>query len=132
MHDHTETPTAEQILAKMTAEMGKTPEVMKLLSKIKPSMVQEQARSMQFANADSSIPEKYRQLISVAAVAGSGTPSCLKVQIGKALRLGATATEVVDTLVLSRFAVASTVFSNSLDGLRIHVDSLAEAAPQDV
>lgn len=99
MHDHTETPTAEQILAKMTAEMGKTPEVMELLSKIKPSMVQEQARSMYFANA---------------------------------LRKGVTPLEIVDALVVARVAVASTVFSNSLDGLRILVDSLAEAAPQDV
>jgi alkylhydroperoxidase/carboxymuconolactone decarboxylase family protein YurZ len=132
MPDQTEMPTAEQMLEKMTLEMSKASETMELLSKLKPSMVREQARSMQFANADCSIPEKYRQLISVAAVAGSGTPSCLKVQIGKALRMGATPTEVVDTLVLARFAVASTVFSNSLEGLRILADSLTAAAPENV
>jgi hypothetical protein len=49
MNDHTETPTAEQVLAKMTADMGKTPEVMALLAEIKPAMVVEQARSMHFA-----------------------------------------------------------------------------------
>jgi alkylhydroperoxidase/carboxymuconolactone decarboxylase family protein YurZ len=127
MHDHTEVPTAEQVLAKMTADMGETPEVMELLSKIKPAMVVEQARSMQFANADSSIPEKYRQLISIAAVAGSGTPSCLKQQISNSLRKGIEPIEIVDTLVLARVALASTVFSNSKEGLRILVDSLAEA-----
>lgn len=132
MHDHTGTPTADQILAKMTAEMGKTPEVMALLAKIKPTMVVEQARSMHFANEDSSIPEKYRQLISIAAAAGSGTPSCLTMQIGNALRKGITPVEIVDTLVLARVAIASTVFSNSKEGLRILVDSLAEAEADNV
>jgi len=128
MHDHTEMPTAEQVLAKMTAEMGKTPEVMELLSKIKPAMVVEQARGKRFANEDSSIPDKYRQLIAIAAVAGSGTPSCLTTQIGQALRSGITPIEIVDALVAARFALASTVFSNSREGLRILVDSLGEAA----
>jgi len=128
MQDHTETPTAEQVLAKMTAEMGKTPEVMALLATIKPTMVVEQARSMRFANEDSSIPEKYRQLISIAAVAGSGTPSCLTMQIGNALRKGVEPIEIVDALVLARVSLASTVFSNSKEGLRILVDSLAETA----
>lgn len=127
MDDHTEMPTAEQVLAKMTVEMGQTPEVMALLAKIKPAMVVEQARSKRFANEDSSIPEKYRALISIATVAGSGTPSCLKTQIGQALRAGIEPIEIVDTLVLARLALASSVFSNSKEGLRILVDSLQEA-----
>ncbi|MBK5210962.1 MAG: carboxymuconolactone decarboxylase family protein [Coriobacteriia bacterium] len=128
MHDHTEVPTAEQVLAKMAQEMGGTPETMALLSKIKPSMVVEQARSKRFASEGSSIPDKYRQLIAIAAVAGSGTPSCLKVQIEQALRQGIEPIEIVDALVAARFALASTVFSNSLDGLRILVDSLGEVS----
>ena len=127
MTDTVTGPTAEQVLEKMTAEMGKTPEVMAMLAKIKPSMVVEQARSKRFANADSSIPDKYRQLISIAAVAGSGSPSCLKTQIGQALRQGIEPVEIVDALVVARFALASTVFSNSAEGLRILVDSLTEA-----
>lgn len=120
-------PTAEQVLSKMTEEMGYTPEVMALLAKIKPAMVVEQARSKRFANEGSSIPAKYLQLIAVAAAAGSGTPSCLKVQIGQALRQGIEPIEIVDALVAARFAVASTVFSNSIEGLRAMVDSLDEA-----
>jgi alkylhydroperoxidase/carboxymuconolactone decarboxylase family protein YurZ len=127
MSDTTQQPTAEQILAKMAEEMGKTPEVQTLLAKIKPSMVQEQARSKRFAAEGSSIPDKYRQLISIAAVAGSGTPSSLKTQIGQALRQGITPAEIVDALVVARFALASTVFSNSKEGLRLLVDSLEEA-----
>lgn len=127
MHNHTEMPTAEQLLVKMTAEMGQTPEVMALLAKIRPAMVVEQARSKRFANEDSSIPNKYRALISIATVAGSGTPPCLKTQIGQALRHGIEPIEIVDTLVLARLALASTVFSNSKEGLRILVDSPGEA-----
>jgi len=121
-------PTAEQVIAKMTEQMGETPEVMQLLAQIKPEMVIEQARSKRFANEGSSIPDKYRQLISIAAVAGSGTPSCLSTQIGAALHNGITATEIADTLVLARFAVASTVFSNSKEALRIMAESLDTAS----
>lgn len=124
MSETTAAPTVEQVLAGMAAEMGETPEVMELLSKIKSAMVMEQARSKRFANEDSSIPDKYRQLIAIAAVAGSGTPSCLKMQIGQALRAGIIPIEIVDALVAARFALASTVFSNSKEGLRILVESL--------
>jgi alkylhydroperoxidase/carboxymuconolactone decarboxylase family protein YurZ len=131
MSDSTATPTVEQVLAGMAAEMGKTPEVMELLAKIKPAMVMEQARSKRFANEGSSIPDKYRQLISIAAVAGSGTPSCLKTQIGQALRKGVEPIEIVDALMLARLALASTVFSNSLEGLRILAESLGKADGDD-
>ena len=132
MSDTVQSPTAEQVLAKMTSEMGKTPEVMAMLAKIKPGMVVEQARSKCFANEDSSIPDKYRQLISIATVAGSGSPSCLKTQMGQALRAGITPIEIVDALVVTRFALASTVFSNSVEGLRALVDPLGEAEADDV
>lgn len=125
MTENVTTPTAEQILAKMTAEMGKTPEVMAMLAKIKPAMVVEHARSKRFANEDNSIPDRYRQLISIAAVAGAGSPSCLKTQIGLALRQGIEPVEIVDALIVARFALSSTVFSSSVEGLRILVDSLA-------
>lgn len=127
MSESASAPTVEQVLAGMAAEMGETPEVMELLSKIKPAMVMEQARSKRFANEASSIPDKYRQLISIAAVAGSGSPSCLKTQIGQALRAGITPIEIVDALVAARFALASTVFSNSKEGLPILVESLGGA-----
>lgn len=127
MNDHAETPTAEQVLAKMAEEMGYVPEAMEMLAKVKPAMVVEQARSKRFANEGSSIPDKYRQLISIAAVAGSGSPSCLKTQIGQALRQGIEPVEIVDALVVARFALASTVFSNSVEGLRALVEPLAPA-----
>ncbi|MEL7667010.1 MAG: carboxymuconolactone decarboxylase family protein [Actinomycetota bacterium] len=126
-----QSPTAEQILDAMAREMGKTPEVMELLSRIKPAMVVEQARSKRFAGEGSSIPDKYRQLISIAAVAGAGSASCLKTQIAQALKQGIEPIEIVDALVMARFALASTVFSAAKDGLRILVDSLAEADAGD-
>ena len=132
MTDNTQGPTVEQVLQGMAAQMGKTPEVMELLAEIKPELVLENARNQRFANEGSSIPEKYRSLITIATVAGSGTPTCLKTQIGLALRRGATPTEVADTLVLARLALASTVLSNSLEGLRILAEAQREVAPENV
>jgi alkylhydroperoxidase/carboxymuconolactone decarboxylase family protein YurZ len=123
-------PTVEQVLQGMAAQMGKTPEVMELMAEIKPELVLENARNQRFANEGSSIPEKYRALITIATVAGSGAPACLKTQIGLALRKGATPTEVADTLVLARLALASTVLSNSLEGLRILAEAQREAASE--
>jgi len=132
MTDTAQGPTVEQVLQGMAAQMGKTPEVMELLADIKPELVLENARNTRFANEGSSIPEKYRSLITIATVAGSGTPTCLKTQIGLALRRGATTTEIADTLVLARLAMASTVLSNSLDGLRILADTQREVASENV
>lgn len=131
MADNTQGPTVEQVLQGMAVQMGKTPEVMELLAEIKPELVLENARNQRFANEGSSIPEKYRSLIAIATVAGSGTPNCLKTQIGLALRRGATPTEIADTLVLSRLALASSVLSNSLEGLRILAEAQREAAPEN-
>lgn len=44
------TPSVEQVLQAMAAEMGETPEVMQLLVKIKPEMVLENTRNKRFAN----------------------------------------------------------------------------------
>jgi alkylhydroperoxidase/carboxymuconolactone decarboxylase family protein YurZ len=93
-------------------------------------MVLEQARSKRFANEGSSIHEKYRQLISIATVAGSGTPSCLTTQIGQALRKGIEPVEIIDALVLARLALASTVLSNSAEGLRVLAGSLDKTDDQ--
>lgn len=131
MTDEPNAPTVEQVLQGMAAQMGETPEVMRLLAEIKPEIVLENARNKRFANESSSIPEKYRNLITIATVAGSGTPTCLKTQIALALRMGATPAEVADTLVLARLAVASTVLSNSLDGLRILAEAQREEAPEN-
>jgi alkylhydroperoxidase/carboxymuconolactone decarboxylase family protein YurZ len=132
MTDSTQGPAVEQVLQGMAAQMGKTPEVMELMAEIKPELVLENARNKRFANEGSSIPEKYRNLITIAAVAGSGTPTCIKTQIGLALRMGATPVEIADTLILARHALASTVLSNSLDGLRILAEAQREAVPESV
>ena len=131
MNDTTQGPTVEQVLAGMAAEMGRTPEVMELLAEVKPEMVLENARNKRFANEGSSIPEKYRHLITIATVAGSGTPTCLKTQIGLALRKGVMPTEIADTLILARLGLASTVLSNSLEGLRLLAEAQREAAPDN-
>lgn len=112
-------PQVEEILKRIETEVGEVPDTIHLLSKIKPDMVQEHARSKQFAFSQEALPEKYRQLIAIAAVAGAGVPSCIKTQVKIALRKGITVDEIVDTLVISRFALASTVFTNSVEALRL-------------
>ena len=120
-------PDVAQILEKMTAEIGEMPRTMELLAQLKPAMVAEQVRSKQFANSADAIPEKYRQLILVAAAAGAGAPTCIRTQVAIALKQGVTAEEIIDTLVLARFAISSTVFSSSLQALEL----LAEAESDD-
>ncbi|NCO66905.1 MAG: hypothetical protein COW32_07760 [Candidatus Aquicultor secundus] len=74
-------PTIDEILKRIEAEVGAVPETMTHLASLKPEMVREHVRSKQFAFSQESIPEKYRQLITIAAVAGAGVPTCIATQV---------------------------------------------------
>ena len=132
MADNAQGPTVEQVLQGMAAQMGKTPEVMELLAEIKPEMVLENARNQRFANEGSSIPEKYRSLITIATVAGSGTPTCLKTRSDWRFAGEPRRRRSLIRSFSARLALASTVLSNSLEGLRALAEAQRETASDSV
>lgn len=112
----------EELLSLIEREVGEVPDGMRYFSRLFPEMVEEHIRGKKFAFSQNAIPEKYRQLIIIAAAVASGTPACIKTQTKIALRKGITKDEIIEAILLGRFVLASTALANSAEALK-EVDS---------
>jgi len=112
----------QQLLEAMTAEMGRNPETMVLLSQVNENAVFEHAANRNFAMSGEHIPPKYKILMSLAAAAAMGAEKCINNYTQAALRNGISKEEIVETLMLTRFVKASTVLSSATDALRMVVN----------
>jgi AhpD family alkylhydroperoxidase len=109
----------DEIIARMNEEVGFIPPTMQYLMEHRPEVVEEHARSKKFVLSRQSIPDKYKQLIIIAAAAAAGAPKCVETQTRIAIRKGISPDEIVDALLLARFALSSTVFANAADALKV-------------
>lgn len=114
-----DSPTIEQILERMTEEVGFVPPTMRYLADHRPEVVAEHARGKGFAFASDRIPDRYKQLIVIAAAAAAGSAKCVETQTRIAVRKGITPDEIVDALLLARFAASSSIFANAGDALKV-------------
>lgn len=112
----------QQLLEAMTNEMGKSPETMVLLSQVNENAVFEHTANRNFAMSGEHIPPKYKILLSLAAAAAMGAEKCINNYTQAALRNGISKEEIVETLLLTRFVKASSVFSSATDALRMLVN----------
>lgn len=112
----------EELLSMIEKEVGEVPDGMRYFSRLFPEMVEEHIRGKRFAFSQGAIPEKYRQLIIIAAAVASGTPACIKTQTKIALRKGISKEEIIEAILLGRFVLASTALANSADALK-EIDS---------
>lgn len=108
-----ENMTVEQLLAKMTEEFGEEPEIMKMLSKLKPEAVFEHAQNKNFAMGSSSIPPKYQLLMAIAISAALGSDNCTLTYSKVAHRKGIEKSEIMDAIILARFISATTVVNSA-------------------
>jgi len=120
--DEKNSMTIEQLLEAMTAKMGKSPETMVLLSQVNESAVFEHVANQNFAMSGTHIPPKYKLLINLAAAAAMGAEKCINNYTQMALKSGVSKEEIVETLILTRFAKASSVMSASTEALRMLVN----------
>lgn len=65
-----------------------------------------------------SFDPKTAELIAIAAAAGTGADSCLKVHMGAALKEGATRDEILDTLLIAAMIGKTKVLASSLRRFR--------------
>jgi len=65
-----------------------------------------------------SFDPKTAELIAIAAAAGTGAESCLKVHMGAALKEGATRDEILDTLLIAAMIGKTKVLASSLRRFR--------------
>ena len=111
----------QQLLEAMTAEMGRSPETMVLLSQVNENAVFEHVADKKFAMSGTHIPPKYKILLSLAAAAAIGSEKCTNNYTQAALKNGISKEEIVEALILTRFVKASSVMSSATDALRMLV-----------
>lgn len=109
----------EQLLQAMSNEFGGEPETMKILSQLNEQAVFEHAANKNFAMAGEQVPAKYKLLISLALSAALGSERCTKTYTQVALNKGITREELMETLLVTRFVKATTVFSDATPALKI-------------
>ena len=112
--------SVEEILNMMEQGLGEEPKPMKAMSKMIPEWIPRQAGEKKFVMEElSHIPGKYKHLIMIAAAAVSGSSTCTRNYMKSAQRAGLSHEEIAEALLVARFALASTVFATSLDGMEL-------------
>lgn len=119
-------PTVEQILKHMAANLGEEPTPMVLMSKLLPEWIPRQAQERKYVMELPHIPPKYKHLIMIAAATAVGCHLCTETFIKLAHRAGVTNEEIAETLVATRFALASTTFATAVEGMEYLVSQQAE------
>ena len=113
----------DELLEMMSQEFGGTPETMELLSKIDEKVVFEHAANKNFAMGEGKIPPKYKLLISLAVGATLDSENCVSTYTQLALKNGISKEEILETLLITRFAKGTSVFSAATPALRKMVEA---------
>ncbi|MBW2091185.1 MAG: carboxymuconolactone decarboxylase family protein [Deltaproteobacteria bacterium] len=109
--------SVEEILKIMGEGLGEEPKPMLLMSKLIPEWIPRQAQEKPFVMDLPHIPPKYKQLIMIAAAAAVGSHLCTETYIKIAARAGVTKEEIAETILTTRFALASTIFATAVEGM---------------
>lgn len=119
--------TLEQLLKRIASEAGFRPDTMELLGRFDPAAVFEHAQNKQFAFRGQSLPPKVKMLLTIAVAAALGSDRCTENYVRSAHHKGVSAAEIVEALLVARFAKATTVISTSTSALRWLAEELDQA-----
>jgi AhpD family alkylhydroperoxidase len=109
-------PTIEEVLKNMEKMSGGDPRPMRVLAKINPEFVFEQARSKKFVMEQPHIPAKYKHLIMIAVAAAVESEMCTTTFMRGAKIAGVTKEEIAETIMVARQAKGSTIFAVAVEG----------------
>jgi AhpD family alkylhydroperoxidase len=115
-------PTIEELLKNMEQASGGDPRPMRVLSRINPEFVFEQAHSKKFVMEQPLIPPKYKHLIMIAVAASVESTMCTTVFMKAARKAGVTPEEIAEAVMVARQARASTIFATAVDGFEEILD----------
>jgi AhpD family alkylhydroperoxidase len=89
---------------------------MRILAKLNPEFVYEQARSRKFVMDLPHIPAKYKHLIMIAVAAAVESQMCTTVFMKSARLADVTKEEIAEAIMVARQARASTIFATAVEG----------------
>lgn len=113
-----ETKSIDQLLQQMAGEFGSEPEIMKLLSQLKPEGVFEHAKNKGFAMGEGTIPQKYKLLTAIAVSAALGSSGCTLTYSKVAARRGISNDEIMEAILLARFVSATSVVNTAGEAMK--------------
>lgn len=107
----------DDIVADVEEMLGIVPFIFSILRDRPESFALSTLADYRISRPDSLDP-KTAELIAVAAAAGAGADSCLKVHIGAALKEGASRDEILDVLLIAAMIGKTRILASSLRRFR--------------
>lgn len=108
----------DQLLNQMASESGSEPDIMKLLSRLRPEGVFEHAKNRSFAMGNGTIPQKYKLLMAIAISAGIGSQGCTLTYTKVARNKGISKDEIMESVLLARFVSATAVVNTAGEAMK--------------
>ncbi|CQR31664.1 Carboxymuconolactone decarboxylase [Thiomonas arsenitoxydans] len=110
----TQQPTAQELLAKMRAGMGRVPAAIEKSTVVDDGLIQEHMRSRMYAMpADGALDEQTRTLIYLAAALAGSSPACVRAMADKVVQQGIPKAKVLETVHIARFAMATKMIGDA-------------------
>lgn len=107
-------PSAQELLAKMRAGMGRVPAAIEKSTLVDDGLIQEHMRSRAYAMPEGgALDEQTRTLIYLAAALAGSSPACVRAMADKVVQQGIPNDKVLETMHIVRFAMASKVIGDA-------------------
>lgn len=107
-------PSAQDLLAKMRAGMGRVPAAIEKSTLVDDGLIQEHMRSRAYAMPEGgALDEQTRTLIYLAAALAGSSPACVRAMADKVVQQGIPNDKVLETMHIVRFAMATKVIGDA-------------------
>ncbi|GLR68629.1 hypothetical protein GCM10010909_33100 [Acidocella aquatica] len=107
-------PSAQDLLAKMRAGMGRVPAAIEKSTIVDDGLIQEHMRSRMYAMpANGALNEETRTLVYLAAALAGSSPACVAAMADKVVQQGIPAAKVLETVHITRFAMATKIIGDA-------------------
>jgi hypothetical protein len=111
---NTTNPSAQELLAKMRAGMGRVPAAIEKSTVVDESLIQEHMRSRQYAMPqEGALDEQTRVLIYLAAALAGSSPACVRAMSDKIALQSIPKDKVLETVRIVRFAMATKIIGDA-------------------
>jgi alkylhydroperoxidase/carboxymuconolactone decarboxylase family protein YurZ len=107
-------PSAQDLLAKMRAGMGRVPAAIEKSTVVDDGLIQEHMRSRMYAMPENgALDEQTRTLIYLAAALAGSSPACVRAMADKVVQQGIPKAKVLETVHIARFAMATKMIGDA-------------------
>jgi alkylhydroperoxidase/carboxymuconolactone decarboxylase family protein YurZ len=107
-------PSAQELLAKMRASMGRVPAAIEKSTVVDDGLIQEHVRSSMYAMPqEGALDAQTRTLIYLAAALAGSSPACVSAMADKVVQQGIPKDKVLETVHIVRFAMATKIIGDA-------------------